>query len=181
MNLMDLLPPYYAVSAQVIDLQSAFEYWTEALKDARDDLFEQLFVDTSTWGLELWEAALGIKTDVTKSVAFRCTRVISKLRGLGTTTVEMIENVAESFINGDVEIIEHPELYSFDVKFVSVYGIPPNLEDLTAAIEEIKPAHLAFNYIYSYMTWAEHDGYNYTWDEWDAMSLTWDDFETYRE
>lgn len=181
MALIDLLPESYKNSPQVVDLQAAFDHWTEQLKTSRDELLFQLNVNTSTWGLELWEKALGIETDVSKSYAFRRTRVISKLRGTGTTTVAMIKNVAESFSNGDVEITEHPELYSIDVTFVGVYGLPPNMDDLTAAIEEIKPAHLAYVYIFTFMTWSEFDAYNYTWDQWDALDLTWDEFEAYKE
>ena len=40
------------------------------------------------------------------------------------------------------------------IKFVSVLGIPPNIDDLTAAINEIKPAHLDFSYEYLFRTHA---------------------------
>ncbi|MEG0110542.1 MAG: hypothetical protein RR675_05435, partial [Oscillospiraceae bacterium] len=31
-------------------------------------------------------------------------------------------------------------------------GIPPNLDDLTVAVNEVKPAHLTFGYAYSFIT-----------------------------
>ncbi|MCX7614756.1 MAG: YmfQ family protein, partial [Clostridiales bacterium] len=108
---------------------------------------------SATWGLVLWEKALGIDTDVSKSNEYRRTRIMSKLRGSGTTTADMIKNVAESFSNGIVDVIEHPEQYSFDIKFVGTLGIPPNMDDLTAAVEEIKPAHLAYTFVYIYRTY----------------------------
>lgn len=161
MSLIDLLPGFYKNSTQVIELQGAFEHWTEALKAARDDLLVQLNVETATWGLSIWEKALGLETDVTKPYEYRRTRIMSKLRGAGTTTKKMIQNVAESFSNGQVEIIEYNEENRFVVKFVGQIGIPPNMNDLTAAIEEIKPAHLAYSFEYTYRTYGELTAYTH--------------------
>ena len=152
MSLIDLLPNYYAGSSQVVELQGAYEKWTDALLAAKTDLFEQMNVATATWGLTVWESALGLETDVSKSSAFRRERIMSKLRGAGTTTTQMIKNVAESFSNGEVTIIEYNSEYKFEVKFTGTIGMPPNMDDLTTAIEEIKPAHLAYSYVYIYNT-----------------------------
>jgi uncharacterized protein YmfQ (DUF2313 family) len=155
------LPDYYRDSAEVVELQGAFEHWTDALDAARDDLFAQLNVETATWGLRQWETALGLTTDVGKSYPFRRTRVLSKLRGFGTSTPAMIQNVAESFSNGDVAILEYNAESRFEVKFVGTIGIPPNMDDLTAALDEIKPAHLSYTYIYIYRTHAELAAYTH--------------------
>lgn len=94
---------------------------------------------------------------------------MSKLRGAGTTTAEMIEQVVASFANSDCEVIEHPEDYRFDIKFVGTIGIPPNMDDVRAAIEEIKPAHLAYQFIYLFRTWG--DIKDQTWGG--IVSQTW--------
>ena len=170
-NLIDLLPEFYRESAQVVALQGAYQHWSDALQAARDDLMAQMNVATATWGLVSWEKALGLTTDATKSNDYRRTRIMSKLRGQGTTTKAMIENVAESFSNGDVTIIEYSAESRFEVKFVGTLGIPPNMDDLTAAIEEIKPAHLAYSYVYLYRTWDMLASYtwaqlaDYTWEQ----------------
>lgn len=179
MPLADMLP--YRGSAETADTQNAFDQETERAKAARDDLLLQLNIETATWGLDLWETAYGLEHDAEKSYDFRRSRIESKKRSQGVTTKEMIQNVAQSFSNGVVEVIEHPALYSFDVKFVGTLGIPPNMDDLTAAIEEIKPAHLAYVYVYVYIIWDSVERYNHTWDEWDSKILSWDQFETYKE
>lgn len=181
MGLIDMLRGSYKNSPEAVELQAALQRQTDALMTAKEDLLAQLDVETATWGLNLWEKALGITTDVTKSNDFRRSRIESKLRSKGVTTKIMIQNVAESFSNGIVEIIEHPAQYSFDMKFTGTLGIPANMDDLTAAIEEIKPAHLAYAYIYTYITWDDFERYNHTCDEWDAKNLTWDEFEKYKE
>ncbi len=151
-GIFDMLPPYHKNSNEIMDLQNAFNTQIEQIQDTKDDLMLQLNVETATWGLALWEKGLAIKTDVSKQIEFRRSRIESKLRSQGVTTKSMIKNVAESFSNGVVDVDEHAAEYRFDVKFTGTIGIPPNMDDLTAAIEEIKPAHLAYTYIYTYMT-----------------------------
>lgn len=181
MNLIDLLPAFYAGSAEVKDIQGALQFWSDTVRSDRDDLMAQLNVLTATWGLNSWEKALGIETDSSRPLDFRRTRVMSKLRGSGTTTAPMIEGIAKAFSNGEVEIIEHNGGYRFEIKFTGVRGVPPNMDDLSSAIEEIKPAHLAYSFIFTYITWDDIEAYNHTWNEWEACNLTWDNFETYKE
>lgn len=155
MALIDMLPSYFKNSPEAMEIQNALNKQVERLFSTRDDLFNQLNVETATWGLSIWEKALGLPTDILKSYDFRRSRIDSKLRSQGVTTKEMIKNVAESFSNGEVEVIEHPAEYTFDVKFTGTLGIPPNMDDLTSAIEEIKPAHLLYRYIIMYLTHAQ--------------------------
>lgn len=118
------------------------------------DLINQCFVDTATWGLDYWENFLGIATDHSKDIDYRRTVIKSKIRGSGTVTVSLVENVANSFNNGQVKVIEHPEISTIEIQFVSSYGIPPNLSDLQNALNSIMPAHLAIIYTYLYAVWS---------------------------
>lgn len=145
------------------------------------DILNQCFVATATWGLKYWEQFLGIVVDETKDADYRRSVIVSKIRGAGTITVAMIQNVAESYENGEVDITEYPAQSYFTVTFVGTLGIPPNLDDLKAAIEAIKPAHLGVTYVFTYMTWAQLEGYNHMWDEWDAKNLTWDELTVHKE
>lgn len=153
MKLLDYLPDNYAQSPETVEIQNALDVEVDTLIHERDFLFLQLDLDTATgWGLELWEQAYGVPTDITKSDAYRRTRVKAKMRGASTTTVALIKNISESFSNGEVEVIEKPHEYMFLVKFVGVKGIPPNMEDLKAAIDEAKPAHLGYEFVFTYNT-----------------------------
>lgn len=181
MSLIDLLPHNFKGSAEVVELQDAFNTQDEAIAAAKEDFFKQLDVNTATWGLNFWEKTYGLKTDITKSYSYRRSRILSKMRGQGTTTKAMIKNTAESFSNGEVDIIEDNSIYTFTVKFIGTRGIPPNLDDLKNAVEEIKPAHLAVVYLFTYLIWDEFDAYNNTWNQWDDMNLMWNELEVYRE
>lgn len=164
-------PDFYAGSPEFVDMQDALEPEALALWTARDGLMDQLCVNTATWGLQYWEQTLGITVEQGKDLEYRRSRIRSKLRGSGVTTVALIESVAESFSNGDVAVTEYPQAYRLEIKFVGTIGIPPNLEDLTASLQEILPAHLAWDYVMVYNTWdmtAQH-----TWDE--LRQRSWDD------
>lgn len=153
MDLIELLPGRLLNSKEVLDFENAINSIMIMAENEKDELFKQFNLETATWSLDIWEKQYGIKTDITKDYDLRRSRIKSKMRGTGTTTVEMIKNVAESFVNGLVEIVEHNEQYKFDIKMMSVIGIPPNMEDLKDAIEELKPAHLAYEIILKYNTW----------------------------
>lgn len=148
------------------------------LKQSIDSTLEQFFVPVATWGLDRWEEFLGLEVQANVPYEHRRSRIISKMRGVGTVTVEMIKNVAEAYDGGTVDVTEQAPLYQFTVEFIDTRGIPPNLDDLKAAIEEIKPAHLAVVYKFRYLIWDDLDGQNLTWDNLDAMNIEWADFET---
>lgn len=168
-DLMLQLPAFYK-SIPFAELQRVLG---EAARRAAADVdftMLQLWPQTASgWGLELWETAYGIPVEVDKDTEFRRTRIVSKLRGQGTPTAELIRAVAASFVNGEVEVVEHSGEYYFVVKFVSVLGVPPNIEDLTAAINEIKPAHMRFVYEYIFRQWQSLRPY--TWGQ--LAGKTW--------
>ena len=145
------LPPYYENSSETNAIQDALEPQATAMRGVFDECLLQLNPTTATdWGITLWERALGIESDASKDIEYRRTRVRSKLRGAGMTTVEFLKNVAMSFSNGEVDIIEHNADYYFAVDFVGTLGLPPNLDDLKAVIEDAKPAHLGVVYLFRY-------------------------------
>lgn len=173
MSLIDRYPVFWLASEPTVWIISALGGETDALRASLSDLLAQCNVETATWGLVLWERQLGIDTDVEKPYDYRRSRILSKLRGTGTVTVAMIKNMAESFSNGEVDVIEDAANYHFDVKFVGTMGIPPNMDDLTAAIEEIRPAHLTYAYIYVYRTWQMVG--DKTWAQ--ASAYTWQEMK----
>lgn len=175
MDLMDYMPVDYALSDEVVEIEEAIQGSLETAQAGTDDLQNQMFVDDATWGLSDWETELGIYPDNLMSDADRRARIKAKLRGKGTTTVAFLKNLAESFANGEVNITEHNDQYSFDVEFVSIIGIPSDLDSLKRAIEEAKPAHLAVNYIIRYNTWNDVADANYTWNM--ASAKTWDELK----
>lgn len=171
MKLIQYLPDDYRNSPAAVELQESIEKETVRLEAGVDDLTDQLFLDTATWGLKYWEKVYGIETDLTKGYDIRRSRVRAKMRGTGTTTVEMVKNTAESYVNGEVDVVEYNSEYRFEVIMLSVIGIPPNMDDLIQTIEEIKPAHLAYTIVIRYNTWDMVKEKGLTWL--DAAERTW--------
>lgn len=143
------LPRYYDDIAEAQAVLNAYAVELEKLNDDIADVLAQFYVDTATWGLAKWEKMLGIPTDETKPLDQRRSLIKSKLRMLGTVTVSVIKNVAESFQYGEVDISEDPKNYTINVKFIVRHSIPPNLQDIKDALRDLIPAHLVINYSFN--------------------------------
>ena len=144
MNLIDMLPSFYHNSDFVRSYMSSQSVEHNFIKESIDDLVNNLYVDTATWGLDYFEEELGLKTDKSKTYEERRERIKAKKIGNGTTTIKMIKDTALAFECGEVEVTEMYNDYVFKLKFVSQKGMPKNIEDFKDAIDEIKPAHLAY-------------------------------------
>lgn len=174
-DLMRMIPEYYRNSRVMKAIQSVDAAELGQLRFALDETLKQFFVDSATWGLDGWEKELGLSTDSASPSARRRELIRAKLRGTGTTTKRMIIEAAASFSGGEVEVIEYPEENRFEVKFVGVKGIPSNMAGFIRMLEDIKPAHLAYSFRYSYSTWANL--MLLTWSE--AGVKTWDELRIY--
>jgi hypothetical protein len=164
--------PWYYQTSRVF--QSHLEAAGREMDDfhiAIDEVLNQLFVNTATWGLDAWEQELNLSSFAGKPDDQRRSRIISKIRGIGNINVTLVKNVVESYVYGTVDLIDHPELYRFTIKFTDIRGIPANLPDVQAAIEDIKPVHLAVEYQFIYTTWSEVKAL--TWGE--VKTGTWDE------
>lgn len=149
------MPGYYRKSKVMNDLIHSIENEFERLKSETTLTENQFFVILSDRDIKNHEEDVGLISDTSADIETRRGRVLSKLRGTGTVTKTMMKNVAASFVNGDIEIIEYPSEYCFTVKFTSKTGVPYNIYDIQAMIEEIKPAHLAVEYIFTYRLWQD--------------------------
>jgi len=174
-DLMSLLPWYYKSNVTIEGLQNSIAKELGKLYYNLEDLINQLFIDTATWGLSLYEKQLGLQTNLSLSYEERRKIIKAKLWGRGTTTKQMIKDTAEAFSGGEVDVIEYPEESKFIVKFIGVKGIPRNMQGFIDMLETIKPAHLAYEIMYTYTVWdfVKH----ITWEQ--ASQYTWNEFRTY--
>lgn len=180
-TLFSYQPDYYKNSKVMDNINKTNVNELNLINDKLNDIKNQMFIDTVTTALDRWEYEFGLPVVNNYNLDYRRTRIYSKKRGQGTFTVKFLKNLAESFENAEVDVIENNSNYCFEIKFIGIKGIPPNIEDLKSIIEQLKPAHLGVNYIFTFITWDEFDFYNKPWNEWDDKNLTWDEFETYKE
>ena len=144
MDLIDKLPSFYHNSDFVKAYMSSQSVEHNFLKESIEDLVNNLYVNTATWGLDYFEEELGLKTDKSKTYEERREGIEAEKRGNGTTTIKMLKDTALAFECGEIDITEMYADYMFKIKFISQKGRPKNLEDFKSAIDEIKPAHLAY-------------------------------------
>ena len=175
--MMNDMPSYYRKSKVMNEIMTALENECRRLSDAVTLTENQFFVLLADENIAEHEKNVGLMPDSFADIGTRRGRVLSKLRGTGTVTKAMMKNVAASFINGDIEITEYPSQYLFSVTFTSKQGVPYNLADIQAMIEEIKPAHLAVQYIFTYRLWEDILALT-DWEE--TKTYTWEGLLTFR-
>ncbi|RJE48697.1 MULTISPECIES: putative phage tail protein [unclassified Dehalobacter] len=173
------LPNWLTEKEPIKSVLESFGRDTGLAEDAVKDVLSQCFVDTATWGIKYWEEYLGISVNESKPLSYRQSVVKAKLRGAGTTTAALIEATAESYQNGNVDVLDLPGQNKVQIKFAGIYGIPPNMSDFQPAINRAIPAHLMVEYLYTYLTWLALNGAGLSWAELDAAQFTWAKFETW--
>lgn len=175
LDLMQYLPDYYRGVKEMEALQDTLGREILALRSGAVVVLAQAYVETATQSLGRWEAELGLSTDPSKSPESRREIIKAKRRGAGTTTPQMIERVASAFTGGEVVVEEVPGEYRFIVRFVGTLGIPPNMAGLIQILDEIKPAHLGYEFLYTYTFWDSLK--TLTWGG--ANSKTWNELRVY--
>ncbi|MEK4520026.1 putative phage tail protein [Paenibacillus sp. FSL H8-0122] len=169
------LPDVYNKAGKLRQLLDIFSEQITQLNNRAEEVRVQYAVETATFSLGRWEREFGISIDPSKSLATRRELISAKLRGIGTTTEQMIQRTASAFSGGDVMVEEVPGEYRFVVRFVGTLGIPSNMAGLIQILEEIKPAHLVYDFAYTYTFW---DSLNFlTWTA--AHEKTWNELRVY--
>jgi hypothetical protein len=184
--MMTYLPDYYQNSRVIRSIMETEGVEFNALGKALELILPQFFIETADdFGLKIWETELGLSTYPTMSkqnpyIVERRQRIISKLKGYGTTTVEVLKKVAESYDKGEIEVIEDCPHYVIKVRFVNPDGIPANLLELTKTLRDITPAHLDIQFLKNnFFIWDELDAKNWLWNQLDDLELTWNLLEVY--
>ena len=86
------------------------------------------------------------------SLQDRKNRIIYTLLYKNIFTPHVLKEQSKIFTNGEIEVIENYNDYSFIIKFTSVVGIPSNLDNFKNFIYINKPAHLNFSIEFRYNT-----------------------------
>lgn len=177
-DLLRYLPEYYRVTGGTMATllgEAALEIG--ALLYSIDDVLDQRFVHSATWGLSRWEQELGMTVDESKPAERRRKQIQAKLQGTGTVTRQMLKDTAAAFSGGEVEVLEFPAEYRFVIRFIGFLGIPPNLAELIKLLNQIKPVHVSYSFEYRYVTWEALEDYELTWEK--AKTMTWGQLRTY--
>ena len=150
-KLTDLLPERYLNSPEVGAAAGILWVLGEVFRARALDWLAQLTIDTATWGIVYWEREYGVTPQATDTLDDRRSRVKAKLRAPQTVTAAMLENLTDSYINGQSEVTELPREHKVKIRFNGEYGVPTNLASLTGALLEVLPSHVVYEYLYRYL------------------------------
>jgi hypothetical protein len=170
-------PSYYHYNNVYIAIQEnqAGEY--DNVQAKNDDLSNQLYIARATWGLKYWEAELLILTIEADSYAIRRSRVLSKWRAMTSQfSAALIKSICEAFSGGEVAVAVDIPARNVLISFVGTAGIPTNISDLKAAVENVIHAHLGTQYTFTYTTWDKLEAAAINFNT--LGTYTWDQLET---
>lgn len=117
-----------------------------------DELYAELIevdsqfnLDTATWYLDVLERELGLnQKNLTNEQ--RVALIRAKIQARSTTTVKLIEELLSDFTNSRVFVDEH---YNEYLVKIGIYNSPNrdlSMSAMRELIDDIKPAHLIFEY-----------------------------------
>lgn len=179
-RMVDSAPSYYQYSQVFRKIQEAPGREYDTIDERNNDLRKQLYIPTATWGLIYWEEVYGIKTVEIDGYEMRRGRVLSRRRGLGQFSANLVKSVCEAYSQGEVIVAIDSDVNNIlNITFVGQKGEPAYLPDLKEVIADIIHAHLGPKFHFTWLKWDDLDPVNLSWDELDRLKLTWDVFEVW--
>ncbi|WP_038299015.1 putative phage tail protein [Metaclostridioides mangenotii] len=121
---------------------STYDKELEILRNIKQDTFNQFFVDTATWGLDYWEKMLCIKTNTKLSYKTRRSNIKGKMRGRGTTTIQVLKSICEAYTKREADIKEHAKEFLIVLDIIINDCDYNTVVELDKFVDQIKPAHL---------------------------------------
>ncbi len=139
-RMIGYLPAYYCQASKMKAILSAQGQEIDKLYEALDQILDQFFILTATWGLSRWEEMLGLPVNETLPVDERRRRILAKRRGVSQPLLiilQAIEPGLETRFGGDVIPFVLPTKHNADE-----YDFGP----LVPILEIRKPAHKAYSF-----------------------------------
>lgn len=159
--MIERLPYYYQKSQVTKDFYSVIQNILDKMAAGISTEDLRLFI-TTTDSFSLHERDVGLSETASDSETKRA-RVIARLQGNNLLTVEELKRLVRLYTNADCTVAEDYPHYTIVILFSEYKGVPTNIDEIKAAIEEVKPAHLAFEYEYKPNTWGECRDKLHTW------------------
>jgi uncharacterized protein YmfQ (DUF2313 family) len=144
---LELLPKHITSDPNVIAVMEAMGWEHLRYDNAWQDLFEQLFIQTATWGLRYWEQALQLPVEPTD-------QTLEQRRTVAMTAVQAKDAVSGEDFNAALAAISTQYGLQMDWNTSTLnVAINYNPNDFTEAqletiLASLTPAHLSYNIIY---------------------------------
>jgi len=128
-----------------------FQIMGKEMEDAQrlfEELQEQIFPETATWGLIYHEQKYGIETNTNYSIAKRRSQILKQRNFKMSMNPERLRQLIENITGKNVEIIENTTDYTFSVKVI-ITGSDNEINEvyLREQINQLKPSHLSYEIV----------------------------------
>ncbi len=144
-DILQYLPAFLAESTHFKSANDADSKEHDTIRLDLQDLINQCYVDTATWGLATWEDLVGIKKPAS-TLAARRAAVKSRLQATYSVTLEFMNDVVNQYIaNKSAVVVDVPSDYRVDITIYD--GQVLSWTDLMRAIRIWIPAHLGYKII----------------------------------
>lgn len=149
-ELKSYMPPYLLDSNVLQQIFNAIGPELDNFNISKEDLFAQCFIDTATWGLDLWDQFAGTQTrqlDINERRNVIKVKLMTRPPCTKSTLLYILKNLTD-----DAEINENYAEYSFDVILKTKSLLGSKLNYIMEQLDLIKPAHLDYKIIIDYLT-----------------------------
>lgn len=114
-------------------------------------LEKEIFFDTmSGVGIAIMEKELDYTTN-SDTLNGKRQEIEARWKTAGKCDLELLQLLANSWRNGEIRVLFKKAV--IEICFISLVGIPIDIEVLKKTLDEAKPAHLPINYKIIYRTW----------------------------
>ena len=170
MSMMERLPYYYRKSEVVKELYRVIQLLLDKLSAGAAAEEMRLFI-TTTDDFTLHEKDVRLSEIVADNETKR-SRVLAKLQGYNLLTKEELERYIKIYDKTGCTVTEDFANYTINIVFSGRTGVPYNIDEIKAAVDEVKPAHIKVEYGYIKNTWNDihrklglwKNGVGFTWN-----------------
>lgn len=140
-DILKYLPPFLGKDKSFKATNNADSTEHDAIRADLQDLLDQLYVVTATWGIEKWEELADIVPQDGTDIAARRAAVIQKLGISPSVTVAFLQSLINRHITDKSGVVEADNGH-YAVDFTIPLGKVPDRNALFANINTYIPAHL---------------------------------------
>lgn len=145
-DILRYLPEFLAKSPRFKAANDADSKEHDTIRLDLQELLDQFFIESATYGLEEWEDLVGIDTDTSLDIDARRQAVIAKLKNPDSVTEVFLTNLVNRYIaDKQGTILSYPEEYRIEILYHG--GQVLDYEKLRNAISTYIPAHIGYKLV----------------------------------
>lgn len=167
--LLNNLHKIFRKDTYLINLLSAAGINLDYLENKSNEIGKEFWFDTmSEIGIAILEKQMDYYS-TGSTLSGKREELEGRWKIAGKCDLELLQKIADSWRNGEVAVTFKSAV--IEITFISLVGIPRDIEALKKIIGEAKPAHLPIKYNFIYRNWGillpDVWGYykDYTWEQ----------------